>query len=164
MIVSIIAAVAKNRVIGINNHLPWKLPADTAYFKNTIKGHSVIMGRKSFEAEDAEFTNQKNIILTRQDHLELPENCYLARDLEQALDLLKDEAEIFILGGESIYEMALPQTDRLYLTHIEAEFEGDTYFPEVNWAEWQLLRANKHQADANNPYPYSFNLYGRKQT
>ena len=161
MIISMIAAMASNRVIGKNNALPWSLPADYEYFKNKVRESSVIMGRLSYEAEDGFLTNKTNVILSRQDSLELSPNCIQAKSLEEAFEILKDEEEIFILGGAKIYSMALPYAHRLFLTLVDAEIEGDAYFPEVNWSNWKLTWKEAHQANTNNQHPYTFTLYKR---
>lgn len=156
-----IAAMDRNRLIGKNNALPWHIPADYEYFKNTVRNYSVIMGRLSYEAEDAFLTEKKNLILSRQNSLNLASNCALVNSLEEAFEILKNEEEIFILGGAKVYEMALPHAQRLYITHIEAEFEGDAYFPEIDPAIWQLVWENKCNPDEKNPYPYVFTRYER---
>ena len=156
-----IAAMATNRVIGKNNALPWSLPADYEYFKNKVRDSAVIMGRLSYEAEDGFLTNKTNVILSRQDGLALSPNCVQAKSLEEAFEILKDEKEVFILGGAKIYSMALPYTHKLYLTLVDAEIEGDAYFPEVNWSNWQLKWKETHPPNADNQYPYTFTLYER---
>jgi dihydrofolate reductase len=164
MIISIIAALAHHQVIGNNHGLPWHLPADTAYFKSKIEGYSIIMGRKSHEADDVAYSDRYNIIMTNQTDLTMPEGFVSANSFEEAIRFLeeKNEKEAFVLGGSQIYEIALPFADWLYLTRIDAHFEGDTFFPDIEWENWLLESSEKHSSDAENQYPYTFEVYRRK--
>lgn len=162
MIISLIAATTRNYVIGKDGGMPWHQPADLAYFKRTTIGHCVVMGRKTFE----EFGLRKplpkrtNIIVSRNPNLAL-EGCYIANSLRTALDIAQNanETECFIIGGEQIYRLALPYANRIYLTYIETELEGDTFFPVPNWTEWTQTLHQEHPADTKNQYNYTFTVW-----
>lgn len=166
MIISLIAAATCNYVIGKDGGMPWHQPADLAYFKRTTIGHCVVMGRKTFE----EFGLRKplpkrtNIIVSRNPNLVL-EGCYIANSLRTALDIAQNanETECFIIGGEQIYRLALPYANRIYLTYIETELEGDTFFPAPNWTEWTQTLHQEHLADTKNQYNYTFTVWEKKQ-
>lgn len=141
MTISLIAAMSQNRVIGRDNDLPWKLPDDMKFFQRTTKGHVVIMGRKNYDSLPPNYKplpNRTNIILTRQAGF-IAEDCIVCDNLEDALKYSRNEGEqeVFVIGGGQVYEQALDQSDRIYLTEIDAEIEGDTFFPELNdsWKE-----------------------------
>lgn len=163
MIKSIIVAVAQNGVIGKNNDLIWHLPGDLRYFKETTKGHYVIMGRKTFESFGKPLINRTNIIVTRNPDYH-QEGCIIVNSLEKALQLAdKDnQEEAFILGGGEIYRQAMDICDRLYITEIKASFEGDTYFPTIDEKNWKEVKRIKNQSDQKNKYPYDFVVYERK--
>ncbi|MFN3234477.1 MAG: type 3 dihydrofolate reductase [Gammaproteobacteria bacterium] len=149
-----IVAMSQNRVIGINNQLPWHLPADLAHFKKTTLGHAILMGRKTFDSIGKPLPNRTNIVLSRDQSLSLP-GCQVVHSLEQALEQTTDNS-LFLIGGATLYQQFLPKISRLYLTIIHKEFEGDAFFPELNLNEWQEVHAEHHQADDKNPYDYSF--------
>ncbi len=136
-IVSIIAAMARNRVIGRDGGLPWKIPEDMQFFKRTTSGHPVIMGRKTFATDAGLLPNRTNIILTRRQDFTV-DGAVVCHTLEEALRPYagRDE-EVFIIGGAEIYRMFLPRADRIYLTVIEADFDGDTYFPDFEWEDYE---------------------------
>ena len=127
--ISLIAAMGGNRVIGNNNSMPWRLPKDLAYFKKLTLGNTVVMGRKTFESIGKPLAGRKNIILTR-DKGYTREGCLVVHSIEEALKEIKDEQESFIIGGGEIYSIFLPYANKLYITYIDHEFQGDTYFPE----------------------------------
>jgi len=162
MIISSIVATAKNRVIGKNNGMPWHLPADLTYFKKTTSGHYIILGRKNFLAIGRPLPNRTNIILTR-DKSFACSNCVVAHSVEEALQIAHQngETEVFIIGGGKIYEQTVEYWDKLYLTEIELETEGDVFFPEMNWNDWQLSWEEKHERDEKNPHPYTFKVFER---
>src|SRR5688572_24314058 len=140
MRISLIVAMAENRVIGRNNQLPWHLPADLKHFKSLTTGHSVIMGRKTFESMGKPLPNRRNIVITRQANFRA-DGVDTAHSLEEAISLAKGDAEIFVIGGAEVFRDALNGADRLYLTLIHATIEGDVFFPEVDWSEWTLIEA-----------------------
>jgi dihydrofolate reductase len=151
---SIITAFDQNRVIGLQNRLPWSLPADLLRFKRLTWGKPIIMGRNTYESIGRPLPGRKNLILSRQ-FLEYP-GCEVYSNLEEALAAHKDEKEIFIIGGENLYRQTLSRVDRLYLTLIHHQFEGDTYFPEWNYEDWEIIEQEEFVADSQNSYNYTF--------
>ncbi|WP_176701035.1 MULTISPECIES: type 3 dihydrofolate reductase [unclassified Gilliamella] len=162
---SIIVAMAHNRVIGLNNQMPWHLPADLAWFKQNTLNKPVIMGRKTFESIGKPLPNRKNIIVTRRADIkvEVDSNVSWVRSTDEAILLAKAQCaqEAFIIGGGNIYDQVLPLVNRLYLTHIDAKLQGDTYFPEYLSKQWQTIFQDYHQADNKNPYNYKFEILER---
>ena len=161
MRLAIIAAMAANRVIGSNNDLPWRLPADWKRFKSLTMGHHLIMGRKTFESIGQPLPGRTTIVITHQTGY-APEGVLVAHSVEQALQMAAGEDEVFVAGGAQIYQQMLPRADRLYLTSIHEEFEGDTDFPEFEESDWQLISEEGYEPDEKNPYPYTFLVYERK--
>ncbi len=155
MIISIIAAVADNMIIGNNNSLPWNMPADLEYFKKNTLGKSVIMGAKTFESIGKVLPNRKNIILSYDKNYKV-EGCVIATSIEEALKDVGESEEVMIAGGASIYKQFLPLANKLYLTFIHHDFEGDAYFPEFDVNQWKEEKRIDNEADEKNPYPYSF--------
>lgn len=143
MIVSLIAAIGKNRVIGKDNSLPWKLPEDMKRFKELTIGKPVIMGRKTFESIGRPLPNRKNIILTRDKNYEA-EGCKVVHSVEEALKFANAN-EVMVIGGAQIYKEFLPVANKMYLTLIDEDFEGDAYFPEYNIYEWGEVKRQEHQ-------------------
>jgi dihydrofolate reductase len=163
MIVSIIAAAAENDVIGKDNDLPWHLPKEFQHFKDTTKGHHVIMGRKTFESFPQPLPERPNIVITRQKYYHR-QGCEVVNSLEDALNIAREngEEEAFVIGGEQIYRMALPHTDRMYLTRVHTEVDGDTYFPKFDESEWKVTDQQTVKADAENKYDYTIYVYERR--
>ncbi len=163
MIVSAIVAVAKNNVIGINNGIPWYLPADLKYFKKTTLNHHIIMGRKSYESIGRPLPKRTNVIVTR-DPFYVAANCLIVHSVEEGLKIALDnnEEEAFIIGGGEIYRIAMPYVERLYLTEVDLEIGGTVYFPEINFSEWHVVSEEAHQADEKNEMPYVFKVLERK--
>jgi dihydrofolate reductase len=153
--------MSENRVIGKNNKLPWKMPADHAHFRKITKGHPFIMGRKSYLSKDQLLSDKLSIILTHHATDHLPHNCIRAESLGAALSMLTGEKEIFILGGGEIFRQSLSIANYIYLTLVHANIPGDTYFPEINDFQWKLLRQDFHEKDDQNQYDYSFLEYVR---
>jgi dihydrofolate reductase len=165
MTISLIAALTRNRVIGRHNDLPWHLPDDMKYFMQTTKGHHVIMGRKNYDSIPEKFRplpNRTNLVVTRQQNLVLPQ-CTVVHSLPEAIEIARKggEQELFIIGGSAIYQLGLPLAHRLYLTEIEAELEGDTWFPALNKAEWKEVSRRHHPADERHAYAFDFVIYDR---
>lgn len=162
MILSAIAAVSRNGVIGKNNRLPWHLPADMRFFKQTTLGHPVIMGRKTYESFGKALPGRANIVITRQADYRLPD-AVVTHSLEEAIRVASQSgpSEIFILGGAQIYRESLPWLNRVYKTLIEGEFEGDAFFPELAPDRWALTAAEFHEADDKNKYAYTFQTWER---
>lgn len=166
MTISMIAAMTKNRVIGKDNDIPWHLPDDFKYFKETTKGHYVIMGRKNFESLPHKFRplpDRPNVIITRKGKYN-GEGAHVVDSLDKALDLAKQngETETFIIGGGQIYEIALNISDRIYLTEIEAEIEGDVFFPEFDKSQWKETSRKHHKADDRHKFAFDFVIYEKK--
>ncbi len=165
MIVSAIVAMANGQVIGKDNDLPWYLPADLKHFKKITSGHHIIMGRKCFESIGKPLPKRTNIILTRNPYY-IASNCIVTHELEQALEIAFDnkEEEAFIIGGGEIYKAALPQTDRLYITEVEVDIEGEDLilFPEWKKEEWELKNSTEGVLDEKNKLNHRFLEYHRK--
>ncbi|MFH1170479.1 MAG: dihydrofolate reductase [Candidatus Vogelbacteria bacterium] len=162
---SIIVAQARNGVIGEKNELPWRLSGDLKRFKALTLGHPVVMGRKTYESILARIgkplLDRENIILTRQKDFSAP-GCLVINNLSE-IEMKARDQEIFIIGGEEVYRLALPKTDKIYLTLIEAEVDGDAYFPKLEEMEWKLIREEKYPADEKNDYDSTFRIYERKK-
>jgi len=163
MILSIIAAVAKNRVIGKNNDLVWYLPDDMKYFMNTTRGHCVIMGRKNYESIPHRFRplpDRTNIVITHQKQL-VAEGCIVVHSLEEGLRICEklDEEEAFVIGGGQIYALALPLANQLYITEVYANPEGDAYFPTFNPGNYQEISRISHPSDDRHEYSFDFVEY-----
>lgn len=162
MIISIIVAIGNNNVIGVKNSLPWKMPADLEYFKKNTLGKIVVMGQKTFQSIGSKpLPKRKHIILTDDKSFTAPENCMIALSIEELFEKTKGEEEIMICGGASIYRQFLPLANRLYLTFIHSDFEGDSFFPEIDFTKFKLIKKEEHDKDEKNPYPYTFTIYER---
>ncbi len=163
MLISQIAAMARNRVIGRDNRLPWHMPDDLAWFFRITRGHHIIMGRRNFEANGKALPNRTNIVVTRNKNYQAP-GCVVVHALDEAIGYARDhgEEEAFIVGGGEIYAATLPLADRIYLTIIDTEVEGDTYFPELDPQEWEEVSRDPRKADERNPYDYTFYIFERK--
>lgn len=161
MILSIITALSANQVIGLNNQLPWHLPADLQHFKAHTLGKPIIMGRKTYESLGKPLPGRRNIVVTHNAQFHAP-GCEIVNSLEQALKLTAKDEEVMVIGGAELIQQVLPQTDRLYLTFIHEQFEGNCFFPAWNPADWLEIEREDYKADARNPHPYSFVTYQRK--
>lgn len=166
MIISLIAALAQNRVIGKNNDLPWHLPDDMKFFMETTLGHHVIMGRKNYDSIPQKFRplpKRTNIVVTRQKDFQAA-GCTIVHSIQEGIDLAQKnrEAEVFIIGGAEIYRQSLPAANRLYLTEIKATIEGDTFFPEFDKKNWKETMRQPHAADERHAYAFDFVIYDRK--
>lgn len=162
MIISIIVAAAKGGVIGKTNALPWYLPAEMAYFKQKTMGHPIIMGRKTHESIGRSLPGRYNLVITRNKKY-IAEGCEVANSLKQALEKARNSPgsdEVFIIGGAEIYKQALPKADRIYLTKVNAEIDGDKFF-NFDEAEWKQTFSEKHQKDEKNKYDYEFTTWQR---
>jgi dihydrofolate reductase len=165
MKVSMIAAIGKNRVIGKDNKLIWNLPDDMKFFMQTTSGHHVIMGRKNYESIPEKFRplpNRTNIVITRQESYVAP-GAIVVNTLVRALEIARQnkEKEAFIIGGGQIYELAMDSADYLYITEIDAEFEGDAFFPEFDKAQWQEIARVTHREDERHKHAFDFVTYQR---
>ncbi|MEM6160335.1 type 3 dihydrofolate reductase [Erwinia sp. P6884] len=160
--ISLIAALAADRVIGMDNAMPWDLPADLAWFKRNTLKKPVIMGRRTWEAIGRPLPGRQNIVVSRQSGTSV-EGVTWVSSLDAALAAAGDAEEIMIIGGGHIYEQMLPRADRLYLTHIDAEVEGDTHFPDYEPDQWQSVFSEFHDADEKNSHSYCFELLERRR-
>lgn len=167
---SMIIAAAENRVMGKDNQMPWHLPNDLQYFKRSTMGKPMIMGRKTYESLGKPLPGRPHIIITRQADYQAPNaneqvqvvtNLADAISAAQALVAGTDEQETMVIGGAEICSLAFPQTERLYLTQVHAEVDGDVYFPEFDPNEWREVSREDYQASENNPYDYSFIVFER---
>ncbi|MEE8388960.1 MAG: dihydrofolate reductase [Acidiferrobacterales bacterium] len=156
--ISIIAAIAKNGVIGNNNTLPWHLPVDLKYFRNTTMGHAIVMGRRNYEDIGKALPGRRNIVLTRDENYSA-ENCEIAHSINDVLGMIDNKDETFIIGGAEIYLSFLPYAEKLYITHIDVEVDGDVVFPKYKSGEWELESEETHAADSKNPLSCRFTVY-----
>ena len=157
--ITLIAAVARNGVIGRGNGLPWHLPADLAHFKRATMGKSMIMGRRTWESLPGLLPHRSHIVLTRAPGFGA-EGAMVAKSFEEALTLAGGD-EVMIIGGAQVYALALPLADRMLLTEIQADVEGDTHFPYFDASEWREVERQTYPANGRNPLPYAFVVYRR---
>lgn len=163
MQVSAIFAMSENRVIGKNNQLPWHLSDDLKFFKKTTSGRHVIMGRNTFYSLGNPLPKRTNIILTRNPYF-IVSNAIVAHSVEEALSIAHDngETEAFVIGGEGVFRDALPFIDKIYMTYILAHIDGDTYFPELNEDDWELISKESFEKDEKNDYDFEIRVLRRK--
>jgi len=159
--ISLIAALAADRIIGMENAMPWDLPADLAWFKRNTLKKPVIMGRLTFESIGRPLPGRLNIVVSSKPGS--AEGVTWVTSLDAALQAAGDAEEVMVIGGGRIYEQMLPRADRLYLTHIDAEVEGDTQFPDYEPDEWQSTISEFHDADAQNSHSYCFEILDRRR-
>jgi dihydrofolate reductase len=160
MIISSIVAMANNRVIGKDNQIPWYLPADLTYFKRITLDHHIIMGRNCFESIGRPLPKRTNIIITRNPFF-IASGCLMAHSIEEALLRAErhGESEAFIIGGGEIYKQSAHLWQRLYLTEVALDTEGDVFFPDIDFSKWQLISEEKHTKDEKNEYDYTFKIF-----
>ena len=161
--ISMICAASQNGVIGVDNRLPWRLPADMKFFKTTTLGHPIIMGRKTYESIGRPLPGRTNIVVSRQPNYQA-QGCLVADSLEQALTLGQPDDEIFIIGGAVIYQQGLAIADKIYLTIIHQDFAGDTFLFDIDDTLWQESSRTDYTPDDKNPWPYSFITLEKKWT
>jgi dihydrofolate reductase len=159
MRVSLIAAVAANRVIGRDNQLPWRLPEDLRRFKRLTMGRTLVMGRKTFDSIGRPLPGRSTVVITRQPGY-APPGVTVAHSVDEALALAQGD-EVFVAGGEEIFRQTIGRADRLYLTWIYAELPGDTRFPDFDEREWRIVEREDHGPEGEVPYAYSFVVYDR---
>jgi dihydrofolate reductase len=157
---ALIAALTRNRVIGRDNRLPWHLPADLRFFKQTTMGKPLLMGRRTWESIGRPLPGRRMIVLSRDPAYHAP-GCAVARSLDEALEIAGEVPEIMVIGGASLYEHTFPLAEHLYLTRVEAEIPGDAWFPEWNEREWRLVWEEVHPVDADHSWPYRFQRWER---
>ena len=162
MRLSIVVAMDDNRLIGNKNQLPWHLPADLAYFKKLTTGKSILMGRKTYDSIGKPLPNRRNIVMTRNSEISVP-GCEVVSSLGQALELTKGEEEVMVIGGASLCDQLLPEINRLYITKIDGEFEGDVFFPKYDHFNWSQVSCDSHKKDSVNEYSHHFIILDRVQ-
>ena len=160
MRLSLIVAMAKNRVIGNHNQMPWHLPADFAYFKKITTGHPIIMGRKTFESIGRPLPGRRNIVVSRNPAFRA-DGADVAASLGEAIDACGD-TDAFVIGGATLYAEALPRIDRIYLTEVDASPEGDTLFPALDKQQWREVARERREADAKNGHAMTFVVLERE--
>lgn len=158
--ISVIAALAKNRVIGIENRLPWRLPEDLAHFKALTLGHPILMGRKTFESLGRPLPGRTNIAITRNAHYK-PDGCLVADSIPAALALCADVEEVFFIGGAELYAQAIPLADRLYLTEVDIEAEGDAWFSDYDRSAFREVSRESHTGEKGDAVRFDFVVYER---
>jgi dihydrofolate reductase len=154
--------MARNRVIGRDNQLPWKLPAELAHFKRVTMGHPLVMGRRTHESIGKPLPGRRNIVVTHNRAYEAP-GCTVVDSLASAWKAAGEAGEVCVIGGSSLFEETLPIADRIHLTEVEAEVEGDTYFPEFDRSEWREREIERHPADARHAYAFRILLLERRR-
>ena len=157
---TIIAAMDKNRLIGVDNGLPWRLSADLQNFKKLTSGNAIIMGRVTWDSLGRPLPKRHNIVITRNSEFQA-EGCTIVSSLKEAIEAAGDE-KAFIIGGAQIYKLALDLADEMILTEVDTEARGDTWFPEIDYDKWQLVSAEAHKADEKNEHDYKFCTYRRQ--
>jgi dihydrofolate reductase len=164
MTISAIVAVDKHNAIGRDNNLPWHLPEDLKFFKRTTMGKPVVMGRKTYESLGKPLPNRLNIVLSRQEHVTLPEHVLHYQDIDTAIRYLKEKGheEIFIIGGGKIFTETLPIIDQLYITEVDTMVAGaDAFFPHIDHSQWKLTWEEPHGSDEKHAFAYTFRKYER---
>lgn len=153
MLISLVAAMSHDRVIGFNGSMPWRLPAELAYFKKITLGKPILMGRRTFTSIGKALSGRRNLVLSRQKNIQLP-GCEAFSSLEDALKACHDSEELMIIGGAELFKQTLPMADRLYLSFIDFKFPGDAFFPAWRESEWREMERIEHPIDALNPYHF----------
>jgi dihydrofolate reductase len=164
MNISCVVAVANNKVIGKDNDIPWYLPADLKYFKKITLDHHILMGRNCYESIGRPLPKRTNVIITR-DPFFIASNCLIAHSIEEALEMAYDngEEEAMIIGGGTIYDQTKDLWDKLYITEVDLNVDGDIFFPEIDYSKWNLQSEEPHQPDDKNEHSYTFKMYERVQ-
>ena len=155
-----IAAMADDRVIGMDNKMPWHIPADLAWFKKNTLEKPIVMGRNTYESIGRPLPNRRNLVLTKKLNQKIS-GCELFDSPDAVLADTADDSELMITGGAQVYRAFLPKADRLYLTLIDAKLDGDTYFPEYDNHQWKEVFREQHKADEKNSHPYTFVIMDR---
>lgn len=158
---ALVVAMSRNGVIGRDNRLPWRLPADLAFFKRVTMGHPVIMGRKTYESIGKPLPGRLNIVVTTNPDYQAP-GCSVAHSMQEAYSQAGDAAEVAIIGGSAIFAEALPAADVIYLTEVDAEVEGDVFFPPFDRSQWREVELERHARDERHAYPFRILRLERK--
>lgn len=159
--ISLVVAMARNRVIGANDGIPWKLPKEVKLFKDVTMGHHIVMGRKTWDTINRLLPGRTTVIVTRRRDYEVP-GAIVVHDIHEAVAACKDDDEIMVIGGAAIFRDALPLADRIYLTIVDAAPPGDTFMPEFDMAEWQETSSQRFEVDEKHAYPFTFYVLDRK--
>jgi dihydrofolate reductase len=159
--VSLIVAMARNRVIGANNRIPWRLPDEQQLFKTLTMGHHIVMGRRTYESIGRLLPGRTTVIVTRQPGYAVP-GAIVAHSLKDAMNAAARDAELFVIGGAELFGEAIAVADRLHLTVVEAEPAGDTFMPEIDLTGWRLVSTEHHPADDRHAHSYTYSLYERR--
>ncbi len=161
--ISMISALAKNRAIGKRNALPWYLPADLKHFREKTMGKTMVVGLNTYKSfGEKPLPNRKNVVLTDDKDYKAVEGVVLAHSIDEVLELTKNDGEVMISGGAMVYKQFMPMAERLYLTFIDHDFDGDIFFPEFDMEEWKEVSREDHEPDDKNKYKYSFVVLERK--
>jgi dihydrofolate reductase len=155
MIISLVVAMDRNRLIGRNQQLPWHLPADLRHFKEITMGKPILMGRKTWESIGRPLPGRTNVVVTASADFQAP-GCIVTHSIEEALAAVGEDKEVMVIGGAHLYRQLLPRADRIYLTLVDHAFAGDTWFPELDERDWKECCRHDHDRDQKNPYRYSF--------
>lgn len=151
----------RNKVMGFKNDMPWHIPHDLKRFKKITSGHTIIMGRRTFESLPGPLPKRRNIVITSKPGYKAP-GVEVVRSIEDSIKIADKKQENFVAGGSSIYEQFLPYADKLYLTDINAEFKGDTFFPEIDFSKWKLVEEEHHVTDDDKKIQFAYRTYVRK--
>ncbi len=160
MMVSIIAAISENGVIGHRGALPWRLASDLRRFRLLTMGHHLVMGRRTWESIGRPLPGRTTVVISRDRDLKL-DGATVVTSLDAALDVTSNDPEVFVIGGGEIYRLALPVAQRLYITRVHVELAGETLFPPVKWDEWELTGSERGAADKQNDFDFTFEVYDR---
>jgi len=161
MTISLVVAASTNNVIGSDGGLPWHLPDDLRHFKRLTTGKPIVMGRRTFESIGRPLPDRRNIVMTRDPDYVAP-GCDVVSSVREALDLVSDADEVMIIGGGQVYRDFLPHADRIYLSRVQADVEGDTYFPDIDEADWRLVSSEPHAADEKHAYAFDVMVFERR--
>lgn len=164
MVLSMIAAVSENGVIGRDGDLPWRLPDDMRWFRRTTMGHPIIMGRRTYRSNGGPLAGRTNIVVSTT--MDAKEGVRVVASLDDAIEAARrceGGEEVFIIGGARLYEEGMRRCDRLYLSRVHATVEGDTFFPPVDWDEWELVRMDRHERDDRHEHAFSMCVYERRR-
>ncbi|MFN4763866.1 dihydrofolate reductase [Gillisia sp. Q332] len=158
---TLIAAAGENNELGKNNDLVWHLPDDFKRFKKITSGHHIIMGRKTFDSFPQPLPNRTHVVITRQENFKKP-GIIVVHSLERAIELTKDDPQAFVIGGGEIYKMTMDVADKIELTRVHGEFKADTFFPEIDESQWDLVSEKFHEKDEKHQYAFTYLTYERK--
>tara|TARA_S200000501_G_C20330004_1_gene528372 strand:- start:6 stop:506 length:501 start_codon:yes stop_codon:yes gene_type:complete len=157
--ITIIVAAAENNAIGKNNNLIWNLPNDLKRFKKLTSGHSIIMGRKTFDSFPGLLPNRRHVIISNKSKDSFQENVIVVNNIDDALKAAEDDENPFIIGGGQIYKLAMDFSNKIELTRVHEKFEADTFFPEIDETKWKLINSEKHEKDEHHKYSFTYKTY-----